>query len=222
VNRAFFITATGTDVGKTHVTCALIRHWRRQGVAARALKPVISGFSMDDLATDSHRILAAMETPADAASLTAISPWRYAAPLSPDVAAAREGRRIDPDELIRFCRAGIDAAQAPLLIEGVGGTHVPIDRQVLVADWMAALDIPVVLVAGSYLGTLSHSIASLEALAARRIKVAAVVISQSENAPMPLHETQTALAQQVQPVPIVCLGRGQDDEGIASLAGILG
>jgi hypothetical protein len=48
------------------------------------------------------------------------------------------------------------------------------------------------------------------------------VISQSENAPMPLHETQTALAQQVQPVPIVCLGRGQDDEGIASLAGILG
>jgi dethiobiotin synthetase len=222
VTHACFITATGTDVGKTHVTCALIRHWRRQGMGVRALKPVISGFSMDDETTDSHRILAAMGVEANAASLAAISPWRFAAPLSPDVAAAREGRRIDRQELTAFCRTAIAGAGGPLLIEGVGGTHVPIERHFLVADWMAALDIPVVLVAGSYLGTLSHSIASLEALAARTITVAAVVVSESERSPMPLAQTQTALAQQVQPVPVVCLGRGRDDEGIAALAELLG
>jgi len=222
MSRSVFITATGTDIGKTHVTCALLRHWRRQGLAARALKPVISGFAMEDASTDSHRILAAMEQEADAASLEAISPWRFQAPLSPDVAAAREGRRIDPDALIRFCREAMEQAEAPLLIEGVGGTHVPIDRHFLVADWIAALDIPAVLVAGSYLGTLSHSIASLEALAARHIRVAAVVVSESEDSPMPLAETQAALARQVQPVPVVTLPRQKNGEGIAALAGILG
>jgi len=217
----WFITATGTDVGKTHVTCALLRHWRSRGIEVRALKPVISGFSLDDPATDSHRILAAMGWEASPANLAAISPWQFRAPLSPDVAAAREGRHIAPDDLIRFCRKTMEEADTPLLIEGVGGTHVPIDRHFLVADWMAALDIPVVLVAGSYLGTLSHTIACLESLAARGIAVAAVAISESETSPMPLAETQTALAQQVQPVPIVSLPRRTDGEGVSALANIL-
>jgi dethiobiotin synthetase len=221
MSQPCFITATGTDVGKTYVTCALIHHWKQQGIEARALKPVISGFSMDDPATDSARILDAMGMEASAANFTAISPWRFKAPLSPDVAAAREGRSIDAEELVRFCRGAMETAETPLLIEGVGGTHVPIDRHFLVADWITELDIPVVLVAGSYLGTLSHTIASLEALAARGIAVKAIVISESETSPMPLSETKTALVQQVQPVPVVSLPRDGNGKGVAALAEIL-
>ena len=86
-----------------------------------------------------------------------MSPFRFEAPLSPDMAAAREGRQIDFEALLQFCR---DCAAGPediLLIEGVGGVMVPLTRDKTVLDWIEAIDAPCLLVAGSYLGTISHT-----------------------------------------------------------------
>ena len=92
---AVFVTGTGTDVGKTFVTAALIRHLRATGRSVDALKPVVSGFDATQIeASDPGVLLAALGRAATPDELDRISPWRFAAPLSPDLAAQAEGRAL--------------------------------------------------------------------------------------------------------------------------------
>lgn len=201
-----FITATGTEIGKTYVTTLLCRQLRAAGCSVRALKPVISGFDPVDCdESDTVRILKALDLPATEANIDAISPWRFRAPLSPDMAAAREGRQIDFAALTAFCRPGSEDA---LLIEGVGGAMVPLTDTETVMDWIAALDVPALVVAGSYLGTISHTLTTVAALQGRGIDIAAVVISESETSPVPLAETAGAVRRFVSGVPVVAVPRG--------------
>jgi dethiobiotin synthetase len=191
-----FVTATGTDIGKTFVASGLIRHWRAAGHRVDALKPVVSGFDPDMAASsDSGVLLDALGQSVTPQEIERISPWRFTAPLSPDMAAQREGRRIDVDELVNFCKSNIAAYDGITLIEGVGGVMVPLDGERTVLDWMMLLQIPVVLVAGSYLGTLSHTLTALDALLRWDIPIAALVISESEAHPVPLDETVAAIAR---------------------------
>ena len=106
---AFFVTATGTDIGKTYVTAGLLRHLRGEG--ASAIKPVASGFTAESAAAQRSRcsFWKRWAKPVTAETLARISPWRFAEPLSPDMAAAREGRAIDFDALVEFCRDGVFA-----------------------------------------------------------------------------------------------------------------
>lgn len=192
----FFITATGTDIGKTHVAASMIRAWRASGLAARALKPVASGYDpAQPEASDAAILLAAMGEPVGDAAIAQISPWRFAAPLSPDMAAAREARTIDFAALTGFCRREIARSKAPLLIEGVGGAMVPLDRRHTVRDWIAELDIPAIVVAGAYLGTISHTLCTIEALRARTVPIAAIIINPIVPGPVPAEETQAAIAR---------------------------
>src|SRR5262245_43386351 len=93
---AAFITATGTDIGKTFVTRGLIKHLRAQGRTVSALKPVVSGYEPAEAAgSDPGLLLAALGREVTEDTIADISPWRYAAPLSPHIAAAREGRTIE-------------------------------------------------------------------------------------------------------------------------------
>ncbi len=187
---ALFVTATGTDVGKTFVTAGLIRELRRHDRAVRALKPVISGFDPNTVAaSDTGVILDALGQLQSADAVAAISPWRFAAPLSPDMAGRRENRSIDFDELLHFCRDNIAAAQGTLLIEGVGGIMVPLDDRHTVLDWMSALELPVLLVTGSYLGTISHTLTALDVLARRSLTVHSVIVSESAGGTVDLDET---------------------------------
>ena len=146
---AYFVTSTGTDIGKTFVTAGLIRYLREAGQAVHALKPVVSGYDSSVVETsDPAVLLNALGLPIDAETIDRVAPWRFRAPLSPDLAAAREGRTIDFDELIAFSRKEIAAAGGILFIEGVGGIMVPLDAERTVLDWMAALQIPLLLVVG--------------------------------------------------------------------------
>ena len=114
--------------GKTYVSANLLRHWRRDGLAVAALKPVMSGFDPAQLgASDAGQLLLALDAPMDAGGLNLISPWRFAAPLSPDMAAAREGKTIPYDKLVDACRAvaGMMPEEGRLIIEGVGGRRFP-------------------------------------------------------------------------------------------------
>src|SRR5258706_12022749 len=114
---AIFVTGTGTDVGKTFVTTGLIRHLRATGRPVEALKPVVSGFDPDAPATsDPGLLLAALDRALTQAEIDRISPWRFRAPLSPDLAAAREGRNLDYKRLVEFSRQAILAAKDVLLV----------------------------------------------------------------------------------------------------------
>jgi len=219
---AIFVTGAGTEVGKTYLTCGLLRRLRARGVACEALKPVVSGFDeAGAAASDSALLLAALGRELDAAALDRISPWRFRAPLSPDIAAAREGRTIDVAQLVATCRAATRAvpAGATLLIEGVGGIHVPLDATQTVADWIDALALPVVLVGGTYLGALSHTLAALEVLRGRGSDVVAVVANASPEGAVTLEETVRVLARFTHGVPVVGLARdaGPEDPAFAAL-----
>lgn len=204
---AYFVTATGTDVGKTFVTAGLIRHLRATGHDVSALKPVVSGFDLATAAlSDPGVLLNALDEQLAPEAFERLSPWRFAAPLSPDMAASREGRAIDFDALIAFCREAIARQQGTLFIEGVGGVMVPLDARHTVLDWMAALDLPLILVTGSYLGTISHTLTALDVLAHRRLKVAAIVLNDTPS-DIPLDETAATLARFAPAIPIVTVPR---------------
>jgi len=201
-----FVTATGTDVGKTFVTTRLIAELRAARRSVQALKPVASGFDAADVsASDTGVLLDALGLPATPANLDAVSPWRFAAPLSPDMAAARERRAIPFAELVEFCR--VPRAADVTLIEGIGGVMVPLDAEHTVLDWIAALGAPALLVAGSYLGTLSHTLTAVATLRARGCALAAVIVSESVAQPVPLEETVAALRRFVRPVEVAALAR---------------
>jgi len=192
---AIFVTATGTDIGKTFVARGLIRALRARGRTVAALKPVVSGFEPAEAAgSDSGLLLAALGRPVTIETIAQVSPWRFALPLAPDMAAAREGRRLDYAAVIDFCRTAIAENRDALLIEGVGGVMSPVDHQHTVLDWMTALRLPLILVAGSYLGTISHTLTALDVLARRDLTVVSVVISESAGSPVRLDETRDAIA----------------------------
>ena len=162
-----FVTASGTEIGKTFVACALIHQLRRGGRSVSALKPVATGISPETVSdSDSALLLQALGVPAADDAVAAITPWRFPEPLSPDMAAARAHASIPFDELVAFCQA--DRGTDVTLIEGIGGVMVPLDRRHTVLDWIAALGAPALLVTGSYLGTLSHTLTAVGMLRARR------------------------------------------------------
>ena len=205
-----FLTGTGTDVGKTFVGCALLR--RVQGL--RALKPVLSGYDPHQLdQSDPGLLLAAQGLSPNREAVEAIAPFRYAAPLSPDMAARAEGRVLDYPALLAFCRA----ADAPLLIEGVGGVMVPLTEDRTVLDWIVDLGAPVLLVAGSYLGALSHALTAIAVLRARGVAVVAVVVNETPGSTVDLAATEASIARHGR-VRTLRLRRGPEPREAARLA----
>jgi len=205
---AYFVTSTGTDVGKTFVTAGLIRYLRTSNQAVAALKPVVSGYDSSVVETsDPAVLLGALGRPISAAEIARMAPWRFRAPLSPDLAAARENRSIVFDELVAFSRAAVAANNGILFIEGVGGIMVPLDAERTVLDWMAALEIPLLLVVGGYLGTISHTLTALDVLAQRKLSLAAIVVSESERNPVELDDTVASIARFSGGVDVIGLPR---------------
>jgi dethiobiotin synthetase len=223
---ALFVTATGTDIGKTFVTTGLIRHLRRAGKTVAAIKPVVSGFDPANWqASDPALLLAALGQPVMLDEAEAVSPWRFKAPLSPHMAARCEGRTIAFLEVVEFCRRAMAARRGVLLIEGIGGVMVPFDGRHTVLDLMSMLRIPVVLVAGSYVGTISHTFTALEVLARRNLDIAAVVVSESEASAASLADTVATVQEFADTIDVIGIPRlppdALDHPAFAQIAGLI-
>jgi dethiobiotin synthetase len=198
---AIFITATGPDVGKTLVVAALIQHLRQMGHAVEAIKPVVSGYEPAQAATsDPGAILAALGLPFSPESIEHTSPWRFRAALSPDLAARLEGRRIDVDAVIDYCKTAVARRRDILLIEGVGGIMEPLDDHRTILDVMMALRLPLILVTGSYRGALSHPLTALDSLFRRDMNVLATIVSESPGSKLALDDVVASIARFTEPV----------------------
>ena len=224
---AVFITATGTDIGKTFVTAGLIRHIGATGGAIGAIKPIVSGFDPQAWQTsDSAVLLAALGRPVALVEVETISPWRFKAPLSPDMASRLEGRGIVFPDVVEFCRKSIAATRGMLLIEGVGGVMVPLDDRHTVLDLMSVLRIPVVLVAGSYVGTISHTLTALEIMARRNLDLAAVVVNESTESAASLEDTVATIARFADAIDLIAIPRlapgNSEHSAFARLTGLIG
>lgn len=181
----YFITSTGTEIGKTFITAGLVHQARANGINLRAFKPIISGVTDTTMAgSDTEILAAAQDMPANITTWDSLSPLRFKAPLAPNMAAELEGRSLDYDQLISLCKGWL-SDHDDCLIEGVGGSFVPLVDDYLVVDWIRDLGLPSILVAGSYLGTISHTLATVEAMTQRGLKIDRIIISQSEGADHP-------------------------------------
>ena len=180
--KTFFVAGTGTDLGKTHIGCALIEAARQRGLKVDAFKPVVSGFDpAAPEASDPARLAVALGRPDAWAE---VSPRRYRAPLAPTLAARLEGETLRMNDLVADCQTWLSSRDVDLaLVEGAGGVMSPMTDDATNLDLMSALSLPILLVAGSYLGTASHLLTALEVLRARGLAVAAIVVSESLDAP---------------------------------------
>jgi dethiobiotin synthetase len=163
-----FITGTDTGVGKTHFTCWLLRAWRRAGHDAVALKPIATGDRDDAL-----RLHDAMES---RLTLDEINPLHFREPAAPLVAAEAENRTIDFPKLNAALRETC-ARFAHVAVEGVGGWRVPLAKNYEVRDWARDLALPVVVVARGTLGTLNHTLLTVESIRAAGLTCAGIVVN---------------------------------------------
>lgn len=188
----FFITGSGTGIGKTLLTCALAHQLRAKGEAVEALKPIISGY-IDDGTSDTSLILKSLGMKDTPHHRDLISPWRFAAPLAPNIAAAREGKSIDLGAITLFCAAARKAQI--LLVEGAGGVMSPLNDTHTNLELMSALNYPAIVVAGTYLGSISHTLTAVESLRARHVPIQAIVVSESEDSALSTQEIADELAR---------------------------
>ncbi len=180
----YFVTATGTDIGKTFFIERICQKLIDEGNRIEVIKPIISGFKDGDETSDSARILKVLNLDLNQENFDKISPYRFLAPLSPNIAAALENKEINFAELVKFCQEKIDLAKADnynLLIEGAGGVMTPINNEKTFADLIAELKIPAILITANYLGTISHTLTAISALQSQRIEIAKIIFNCKED-----------------------------------------
>jgi dethiobiotin synthetase len=203
---AVFITATGTDIGKTFIARGMIAELQARGRSVGALKPVITGFDPRAPQTsDTGRLLLALGETLTPERIAAASPYRFREPLSPDIAGRREGTAIDFAVLTAHSRGAIAAHRDALIIEGIGGIMVPLDDRHTVLDWMIELDLPLILAAGSYVGTLSHTLTALDVLDRADLKVAAVVVNETPDSAATLEDTVATIRRFAAGIEVLAL-----------------
>ncbi len=160
--RGVFVTGTDTDVGKT-----LVAAWLTQAWGADYWKPVQTGAAdITDYGTVAKLVPGAVIHP---------SAYVFQAPLSPHEAARRERARIDLSALVAPATSNL------LVVEGAGGAMVPLNEVALTVDFMERLGLPAVIVARSGLGTINHTLMTLEVLRRRRIPILGVVMNGQRN-----------------------------------------
>ena len=169
---SLFVTGTDTGVGKTVVSCALVRELRRREIDAAGMKPIETGVGADG----PRDALALRAAAGDSDALDDVCPQRFSLAAAPSVAAAAEGRRVEV-WAIRRAFERLAARHDCVVVEGAGGLLVPVAEKLDMAGLARELDLPLLLVARAALGTINHTLLTLEAAVARGLAVVGVVIS---------------------------------------------
>jgi dethiobiotin synthetase len=172
VSAGLFVTGTGTEVGKSVVSAVLARGGAAAGRRVRVFKPAVSG--LDEPGESDQELL--RRASGSEQSDEEIAPYRFGPPLSPHLAAELAGVEIDPEHVLGSAAAAREGADL-FICEGVGGLLVPLTPNWLVRDLAVALALPLIVVAPPALGTINHTLLTLEAARAVGLEVRAVVLS---------------------------------------------
>jgi dethiobiotin synthetase len=230
--RGVVVTGTGTEVGKTVVAAVIARSLAARGQRVAVFKPAVTGLNSladgpkrragGDFSAhrQDHEVLRAAA--GSEQSDDEIAPYRYRPAASPHLAAALAGEEIEPARLVEAARAASEGADV-LVCEGVGGLLVPLSADYLVRDFAVELGLQVVIAASPGLGTINHTLLTIEAAQAAGLKVAAVVLTPWPESPNPIEEsnreTIAALGQvEVETLPRLDLANPSSWPAIPHLA----
>ncbi len=198
--RGLFVTGTDTSAGKSIVAASVCAALAARGERVAAFKPVVTGLGEPDGEfPPDHELLAEAagggQSPAD------VAPYRYDPPLSPHYAAELAGETIDPARLLEVARAAAPA-DGVLVAEGVGGLLVPITTGYLIRDLARDLGLPLVVAARTGLGTINHTLLTVEAARAVGLEVAGVVMTPWPAAPAPIELSNRSTVERLAGVPV--------------------
>jgi dethiobiotin synthetase len=213
--RGCFVTGTDTGVGKTVLTAAMVAALRADGVRVAAFKPVVTGLDEPEPGRPAdHELLAA------AAGMTpeAVAPQTFGPPVSPHLAAEMARTAIDPAATIAAARAAGAGAEA-LVVEGVGGLLVPLTPRFTVRDLAVALGLPVVVAARPGLGTISHTLLTVEAARAAGLDVRGVVLTPWPKAPSAMERSNLKTIARMAEVEMATLAHAGTDVAELAAAG---
>ena len=175
--RGLFITGTNTDVGKTYVTASIARAAVEQGVRVGAYKPVCTGYAAGEVsvASDVSQLAQAIGRPD---LLERVGPQTFQAPLAPPVAAELEHRSVDDQLLNEGLEWWLGRVEL-LLVEGVGGLLCPLTETTTIADFAKWVGFPVLVVATMELGTINHTLLTVEVAQQRGLDVCGIIMNQT-------------------------------------------
>jgi dethiobiotin synthetase len=189
--QGLFVTGTDTGVGKTILSAALIAAMVGSGEHVRAYKPVVTGLGEPSGSWPRDHELLASVANMDAEEVSAL---RFDPPVSPHLAASLAGRPVDPTAILELARN--TGKQATLIVEGVGGLLVPLTEDYTVCDLAKELGLPVLIAARPGLGTINHSLLTLNAARAAGLEVCAVVLTPWPSKPSALeHSNRQTIAR---------------------------
>jgi dethiobiotin synthetase len=203
--RGVFVTGTGTEVGKSVVAASICAAIAARGERVAAFKPVVTGLDEEPgkFGRD-HELLASAASSGQAPDQ--VAPYRFGPPVSPHLAAELAGVTIEPAQLVAAARA-----HELVVCEGVGGLLVPITPGYLVRDLAVDLALPVVIAAPPGLGTINHSLLTVEAARAAGLRAAGVVMTPWPDEPAPMERSNRATVEQLGRVAVSGLPRTKPD-----------
>jgi dethiobiotin synthetase len=198
--RGLFVTGTGTEVGKTVVAAVIAHSLAAKDRTVAVFKPAVTG--LEEPGEPDHELLrrASDSNQAD----DEIAPYRYNPPVSPHLAAEMAGERIEPPRLLRAAGRAAETADV-LVCEGVGGLMVPLAPGYLVRDLARELALPLVVAAAPGLGTINHTLLTLEAARAAGLEVASVVLTPWPEEPDPIQSSNRRTLESLGGVPVSVL-----------------
>ena len=199
--RGLFVTGTGTGVGKTILSAALLAAMRAAGEPVRAHKPVLTGLQEPPGRWPPDHELLAVAAGMDPDD---VAPLHYGPPVSPHLAAALAGERIDPARVLAEARAAGEGAT--LVVEGVGGLLVPLAGDFTVRDLAVALELPLVIAARPGLGTINHTLLTVQSARAAGLSVAAVVLTPWPAEPSEMERSNRETIERLGEVEVTGLG----------------
>jgi len=203
MTKGIFITGTDTGVGKTFIATGIAKALRSVGMDVGVMKPAETGCRLRSgklLPSDAKKLVRAAGV-SDPLSL--VNPYRFRAPVAPSVAAEMEHKTIDPERILKSFRT-LSHRHPFMIVEGAGGIMVPLAKGYLFLDLAEALGLPVVVVARLGLGTINHTLLTIEALRSRGLMIAGVVINDGQGGRKGLAEaTSPAVIQDLSGVPII-------------------
>ena len=218
MHPGLFITGTDTGVGKTYITALIARELRAAGVAVGVFKPACSGAEIDAVGELFWPDLAALSDAAQIADLDRICPYRLRAPLAPPVAARAEGVTLDIENMLAGFRHWQAEGERRVLVEGVGGLLCPLTETHSIADFAALTELPLLIVARLGLGTINHTLLTIEVAQHRGLSIAGVVLNDAQNEADSLAaRTNVAELRRCSSVPILGVVRHHESSLCLSL-----
>lgn len=179
MNKAFFVTGTDTEVGKTFVSCALLKAFERESCSSVAMKPIASGCELIAGELRNDDALALMQYATQKLAYQEVNPYAFEPAIAPHIAAQESSQPIELNQLVKMTQDFLRHKADIKLIEGAGGWLVPLNEQDTLADYVKVLDIPVILVVSIRLGCINHALLSARAIRAAGLQLAGWVANVS-------------------------------------------